>query len=78
VRIPHLFLFSRGDISYNKTGKGCDSMIEVTNLTKEFVKYEKEKGLKGLLKGFFNAKKVVNKADISEPTEPVSRRPSRC
>jgi len=37
-------------------------MIEVTNLTKEFVKYEKEKGLKGLLKGFFNAKKVVNKA----------------
>jgi ABC-2 type transport system ATP-binding protein len=37
-------------------------VIEVTNLTKEFVKYEKEKGLKGLLKGFFNAKKVVNKA----------------
>jgi ABC-2 type transport system ATP-binding protein len=37
-------------------------MIEVTNLTKEFVKYEKEKGLKGLLKGFFNAKKVINKA----------------
>lgn len=37
-------------------------MIEVTNLTKEFVKYEKEKGLKGLLKGFFNAKKVLNKA----------------
>ena len=37
-------------------------MIEVTNLTKEFVKYEKEKGLRGLLKGFFNAKKVLNKA----------------
>ncbi|TFG83716.1 MAG: ATP-binding cassette domain-containing protein [Erysipelotrichales bacterium] len=37
-------------------------MIEVSNLTKEFVKYEKEKGLKGLLKGFFNAKKVKNKA----------------
>ncbi len=37
-------------------------MIEVSNLTKEFVKYEKEKGLKGLLKGFFNAKKVVKKA----------------
>jgi ABC-2 type transport system ATP-binding protein len=37
-------------------------MIEVHNLTKEFVKYEKEKGLKGLLKGFFNAKKVVTKA----------------
>jgi ABC-2 type transport system ATP-binding protein len=37
-------------------------VIEVTNLTKEFVKYEKEKGLKGLLKGFFNAKKVINKA----------------
>lgn len=37
-------------------------MIEVTNLTKEYVKYEKEKGLKGLLKGFFNAKRVVNKA----------------
>jgi ABC-2 type transport system ATP-binding protein len=37
-------------------------MIEVKNLTKEFVKYEKEKGLKGLLKGFFNAKKVIKKA----------------
>lgn len=44
------------------TRQGCDRVIEVTNLTKEFVKYEKEKGLKGLLKGFFNAKKVVNKA----------------
>lgn len=42
-------------------------MIKVKNLTKEFVKYEKEKGLKGMLKAFFNAKKVIKKAvdDIS-------------
>jgi ABC-2 type transport system ATP-binding protein len=44
------------------TGQGSDMMIEVNGLTKEFVKYEKEKGLKGLLKGFFNAKKVINRA----------------
>jgi ABC-2 type transport system ATP-binding protein len=42
-------------------------MIEVSHVSKDFIKYEKEKGLKGLLKGFFNAKKIVYKAvdDIS-------------
>ncbi|MBN2300163.1 MAG: ATP-binding cassette domain-containing protein [Acholeplasmataceae bacterium] len=33
-------------------------MIKVENLTKTFIKYEKEKGLMGMLKAFFNAKKV--------------------
>lgn len=37
-------------------------MIEVNNLCKEFVKYEKQPGLWGTIKGFFNAKKVVKKA----------------
>ena len=32
-------------------------MIEVSHLTKSFTQYEKESGLMGLLKGFFNAKK---------------------
>jgi ABC-2 type transport system ATP-binding protein len=42
-------------------------MIEVRNLSKTFTKYEKEKGLKGLLKGFFNAKKIYLEAvkDVS-------------
>lgn len=42
-------------------------MIEVKNLSKHFVKYEKEKGLRGMFKSFFNAKKVIKKAidDIS-------------
>jgi ABC-2 type transport system ATP-binding protein len=42
-------------------------MIEVSHVSKDFIKYEKEKGLKGLLKGFFNAKKIIYKAvdDIS-------------
>ena len=37
-------------------------MIEVSDLHKNFVKYEKEPGLIGTIKGFFNAKKVVKKA----------------
>ena len=37
-------------------------MIEVSDLHKSFVKYEKEPGLIGTIKGFFNAKKVVKKA----------------
>ncbi len=42
-------------------------MIEVKNLNKEFVKYEKESGLMGMIKSFFNAKKVIKHAvdDIS-------------
>ena len=42
-------------------------MIEVSHVSKDFIKYEKEKGLKGLVKGFFNAKKKIYKAvdDIS-------------
>lgn len=42
-------------------------MIEVRHVTKTFVKYEKEKGLLGMLKAFFNARKVITKAvdDIS-------------
>ncbi len=42
-------------------------MIKVKNLTKEFIKYEKEPGVKGMIKGFFNAKKIVKKAvdDVS-------------
>lgn len=37
-------------------------MIEVKNLSKSFIRYEKEEGLIGLLKGFFNAKKIEVKA----------------
>ena len=37
-------------------------MIEVRHLSKSFVKYEKEKGLWGMIKGFVNAKKVTTKA----------------
>lgn len=37
-------------------------MIEVKHLHKTFIKYEKEKGLKGLLKGFFNAQRKEFKA----------------
>lgn len=37
-------------------------MIEVRHLSKSFVKYEKEKGLWGMIKGFVNAKKVITKA----------------
>lgn len=42
-------------------------IIKVENLSKEFVIYEKEPGLKGVFKSFFNAKKVIKKAvdDIS-------------
>ena len=42
-------------------------MIKVTNLTKIFIKYEKDPGLIGMLKAFFNAKKVEKIAvdDIS-------------
>lgn len=34
------------------------SMIDVKNLSKSFTKYEKEPGVLGLIKGFFNAKKI--------------------
>ncbi len=37
-------------------------MIKVENLRKEFIKYEKEPGLIGMLKGFFNAKKTITNA----------------
>lgn len=37
-------------------------MIEVRHLSKSFVKYEKEKGLWGMIKGFVNAKKITTKA----------------
>lgn len=42
-------------------------MIEVSHLSKTFVKYEKEAGLWGLLKGFVNAKRVLSHAvdDVS-------------
>jgi len=42
-------------------------MIEAKHISKEFVKYEKEKGLIGMIKGFVNAKKVIKKAvdDVS-------------
>ncbi len=42
-------------------------MIEVRHVTKTFTKYEKDKGLLGMLKAFFNARKVITKAvdDIS-------------
>ena len=37
-------------------------MIEVKDLKKNFIKYEKEPGFWGMLKGLFNVKKVVKKA----------------
>ena len=37
-------------------------IIKVSNLTKEFVTYEKGSGLKGILKSFFNAKKIIKPA----------------
>ncbi|PKK94318.1 MAG: sugar ABC transporter ATP-binding protein [Tenericutes bacterium HGW-Tenericutes-6] len=42
-------------------------MIKVNHLSKEFVIYEKESGLKGVFKSFFNAKKIIKKAvdDVS-------------
>ncbi|WP_373425172.1 ABC transporter ATP-binding protein [Paracholeplasma manati] len=42
-------------------------MIKVENLKKEFIIYEKEPGLKGVIKSFYNAKKIVKKAvdDVS-------------
>jgi len=42
-------------------------MIKVNHLNKEFVKYEKEQGVIGMLKGFFNAKKIIKHAvkDVS-------------
>lgn len=42
-------------------------MIEVSHLSKTFVKYEKEAGLWGLIKGFVNAKKILSHAvdDVS-------------
>lgn len=47
-------------------------MIEVKNLTKTFIKYEKEKGLKGLVKGFFNAKKIEFEA-VKEVSFSISK-----
>ncbi len=42
-------------------------IIKVENLCKNFTIYEKESGLKGVLKSFFNAKKIIKKAvdDVS-------------
>ena len=42
-------------------------IIKVNHLSKEFVIYEKESGLKGVFKSFFNAKKIIKKAvdDVS-------------
>ena len=42
-------------------------IIKVEHLKKEFVIYEKEPGLKGVIKSFYNAKKIVKKAvdDVS-------------
>lgn len=37
-------------------------IITVENLSKHFVVYEKESGLKGVFKSFFNAKKIIKKA----------------
>ena len=43
------------------------NIIEVKNLTKKFIIYEKESGLKGVFKSFFNAKRITKTAvdDIS-------------
>lgn len=42
-------------------------IIKVENLKKEFIIYEKEPGVKGVIKSFYNAKKIVKKAvdDVS-------------
>lgn len=42
-------------------------IIRVSNLTKKFTIYEKEPGLKGVFKSFFNAKKIIKTAvdDVS-------------
>lgn len=67
-------------------------MIEVKNLGKTFIKYEKEAGLWGLLKVFFNAKKIevhavedisftikrVRLWDTLGPMVQGSRPPSKC
>ena len=37
-------------------------IIKVENLKKEFIIYEKEPGLKGVIKSFYNAKKIIKKA----------------
>jgi ABC-2 type transport system ATP-binding protein len=43
------------------------NIIQVENLTKHFIVYEKQPGLKGVFKSFFNAKKIIKKAvdDVS-------------
>ncbi|WP_373425368.1 ABC transporter ATP-binding protein [Paracholeplasma vituli] len=42
-------------------------MIKVEHLKKDFIIYEKEPGLKGVIKSFYNAKKIIKKAvdDVS-------------
>lgn len=48
------------------------AIIKVEQLKKDFIIYEKEPGLKGVIKSFFNAKKIVKKAvdDVSFSIEP--------
>lgn len=47
------------------------NIIEVKNLSKKFTIYEKESGLKGVFKSFFNAKKIIKTAvdDVSFSVE---------
>jgi ABC-2 type transport system ATP-binding protein len=48
-------------------GESSMEIIRVSNLTKKFTIYEKEAGLKGVFKSFFNAKKIIKTAvdDVS-------------
>lgn len=55
-----------------ETGSQVMHIIEVKNVSKQFKIYEKESGLKGVFKSFFNAKKIIKTAvdDVSFNVKP--------
>jgi len=52
----------KGQIGQTPAMKNSTALIQANGLTKQFVSYKKEAGLKGTLKGFFNRESVVKTA----------------